>query len=258
MNSVGEKITQNEILLQSGIDNIYVIHAKKGYELHEKRINELFGSLGLKYEFITDGDPSYMTDLHLEKYFCAGVREKMSVGTLSCTLNHILSYERMVQNKDRLAIILENDPFLLGDFVTTVSKIANEAMTLNDGILVSLENSILKFPSFWQTKKGKYLYKAKCGRFAGAYLVNQQGAQNMLEYLKIKKCARIIDWWHNEMIDNKIIDMYWAHPPVSEQGSHNGKTSAMISSKKKGKMRRLRWLLQKYYKMYWLRLFKGC
>ena len=44
-----------------GIEGVYIVHAMKGYELHEARIKILFEKHGLPYEFITDGDPSTFT-----------------------------------------------------------------------------------------------------------------------------------------------------------------------------------------------------
>ena len=41
-----------------GIEGIYIVHAKEGYEIHEQRIQEIFGRLNLDYEFVTDGDIS--------------------------------------------------------------------------------------------------------------------------------------------------------------------------------------------------------
>ena len=71
-----------------------------------------------------------------------------------------------------------------------------------------------------------------------------------------QKCGKVIDWWHNDMIDRKIIKMYWAHPPLTEQGSFNGKLNSSISIRNNGQIRRFRWLFQKFYKMYILRIFR--
>jgi glycosyl transferase, family 25 len=239
-----------------GIEGIYIVHARKGYEYHEKRINKLFRETGLKFEFVTDGDPECFTPALLDKYFCQNIRELLSDGTLSCTLNHILSYEKIIKNNNRFALVFENDPFFLGDFVKKIINVANEAATLNAGFLISLENTTLKFPAFKKLQPGKLLYPANYGRCAGAYLIDLKGAENILEDLKTNKCRQVIDWWHNSLIDNDIVKMYWAHPPLTEQGSHNGFLSATISTKNKSIQRRISWLVQKYYKTYITGWFK--
>jgi len=244
------------MLKDFGIEGIYIVHAKKGYEIHEQRINEIFSKLNLEYEFVTEGDISNFNKQILQKYFCNEIENKLSQGVLSCTLNHILSYEKIVRNNNKYALVFENDPFFLGDFLKNIKRVANEANSLEPGFIISLENTTLKFPDFRKVKKGKYLYEASFGRAAGAYLIDLKAAKDILENLKTEKCCQVIDWWHNTLIDHKIIKMYWAHPAFVEQGSHNGKLSSTISSKNKSRGRRWRWKAQKFYKMYIYRWFK--
>lgn len=239
-----------------GIEGLYVIHAINGYEKHEKRINELFNSYKFDFKFITEGDQSLLNKEVLKKYFIN--EDQFHKGALSATLNHILAYEQVVKNNNKYAIIFENDPFFLGDFEKKIERIVFEieANHLN-GFIISLENTCLTFPSYWETKKGQYLYKAVTGRYAGAYMIDLHGAANILDELKHNKCHEIIDWWHNNLIKNGVINMYWAHPPLVEQGSHNGLLTGEISSKGKSYFRIFQWGLQKYYKTYIRRMFKG-
>lgn len=241
---------------QSGIEGNYIVHANQGYEYHEERINQLFKANGLSFEFVTDGDPSCFSEALLDKYFTRDIQKQLSTGILSCTLNHILSYERVVKNQNKYALIFENDPFFLGDFPEQIKKIAREADTLEPGFLISLENTTLKFPPTRDLRRGKLLYQAGYGRFAGAYLMDLKAATDILEDLKTTKCNFVIDWWHNSLIKRNIVKMYWADPPIVEQGSHNGLMSSTISSQNKNIKRRLSWLAQKYYKTYIARWFK--
>ena len=84
---------------------------------------------------------------------------------------------------------------------------------------------------------------------AGAYIIDLKGAQNILAEIKNTKCATVIDWYHNVLIDKKVINMYWAHPALVEQGSHNGHLSSTISSKPSSVKRKIAWLAQKYYNL---------
>jgi glycosyl transferase family 25 len=235
---------------------IFVVHALKGYEYHEKRIIELFGKNDLKFEFVTGGDPIHFKKEIIEKYFIADIDSALSEGVLSCTLNHILAYEKMVKNNNKFAIVFENDPFFLGNFKKKLVRMFDEITKLEKGFIISLENSTLRFPSYWQTKKNSFLYRAKAGRMAGAYLIDLEGATKILNDLKHNKCHIVIDWWHNSLIDRGVIKMYWAHPALVEQGSHNGRLNSTISSKPSNMSRRMKWLAQKYYKLYIRRLFK--
>lgn len=235
----------------------YIVHAATGYEYHEERLRKIFEDWHLPFEFVTDGDPSRFSPDLLSRYFTQGIEHHLSPGVLSCTLNHILSYEKMVANGDSYALVFENDPFFIGDFKSKITHIVDEARTLPPGLVASLENTTLEFPAFGRIRSGKYLYKAASGRCAGAYLIDRAAASAILEDLKTTKCHTVIDWWHNRMIDRNVFTMYWAHPPLTEQGSHNGLLHAGISSKSKSWQRRVSWLVQKVYKTYFLRFFRG-
>lgn len=243
------------MLSKFGIDGIYVVHAKTGYELHENRIKELFKVNNLDFQFITDGDPSLFTKDIIGKYFTDNIELELSKGVLSCTLNHIFAYEKIVKNKDKYAIIFENDPFFLSDFNKNIKRLFNEIKALEKGFIISIENTTLRFPSFWTAKKDKCLYRAKIGRTAGAYIIDFEAANRIINDLQTKKCHTVIDLWHNDLIIRNIIKMYWAHPAFVEQGSHNGKLSSTISSKPNSRCRRFKWLLQKIYKSSFKRLF---
>jgi glycosyl transferase family 25 len=179
----------------------------------------------------------------------------MSTGVLSCTLNHIYAYKNIIERGLDYAIIFENDPFFLGDFSKNIAIIEQELQHIPSGYIISLENSTLRFPSYFQTQNNQILYKAKSGRMAGAYLIDYVGAKNIIEHLESHKCNNVIDLWHNTLIEHNIITMYWAHPPFVEQGSHNGLMHSTISSKPRSIFRRISWLAQKLYKYYFRRLF---
>lgn len=244
------------MLEQIGIEGIYVVHAKNGYELHENHVNTLFKAHGLNHVFMTDGDPSLFTEELLNKYFTPTIKSKLSTGTISCTLNHILCYEEVVKNNNRYALVFENDPFFLGNFTKDISKIVQEANTLEPGFIISLENTSLRFPPYKLTHKNQLLYPATQGRCAGAYLIDKRATELILQDLKSNKCNEVIDWWHNSLIKNNVIKMYWAYPAITEQGSHNGLLSSSISSKERSVKRRIKWFIQRLYKTYFLHFIK--
>lgn len=228
---------------------IYVVHALKGYEFQEKHVANLFSQYGLDFEFVTDGDPSLTNNTILKEHFTDDIIHKASVGALSCTLNHMLAYKELIKCNQKYAIVFENDPVFLPKFHEKLAKVYTELVDLKSGFIISLENTTLRFPSKYQTKKGKVLYKAKTGRMAGAYIIDLEGAKKAINSLEHKKCSDIIDWWHNELIHSGVLDMYWAHPALVEQGSHNGLMNGTISTKSKSFFRRLSWLVHKYYKL---------
>lgn len=233
----------------------YVIHAESGYEYHGERLTKLFNKRNIPFQFITEGAPSKFSTEILSKYFVPNILQKYSKGGISCTLNHFLALEIFIKSKESYAIIFENDPFFIGDFSRKLNRILPEIKKLNSGFIISLENTTLTFPSYRQTNKNQHLYPATRGRMAGAYLIDKIGAEKILNYLNSNKCAFIIDWFHNELIEKEILKMYWAHPPLVEQGSHNGQLSSTISSKKKSTYRRISWITRKFVRQKIGRLF---
>jgi len=237
------------------LDNIYVVHGIKGYETREKILRELFDDFGFGYQFITE---SYKDSENIElikKYFTDDVQSVLAKGALYCTLVHFLIYEKFVASDYKYAIIFENDVCFLDSFSNRIQKVMEESDQLAEGFMISLENSTLRFPSWRKTSKKKFLYEADRGRCAGAYIIDKKAANDMLNHLKKHKCNKVIDWWHNDLLDKKIFRIYWAHPPLTEQGSFNGKLSSTISLRNNGSLRQLKWSFQKFYKMYVLRLF---
>ena len=233
------------------IGHIYIIHALKGYEGHQARLQEILPFTGIDFTFVTDGDPALWTEVLIDKYFDKHIKSTLRTGVLSCTLNHILSYEKMLEAGLEYGLFFENDPFFLGGiegFRPKVDSLLLEAEELEPGFIISLENTTLRFPKRSRLKKGQKLYAATQGRAAGAYIVDRVGIERMLADLKSKPCDTVIDWWHNDMIDRGVIKMYWAHPVLTEQGSHNGKLNAGISSKNASVFRQLKWKVQKAYK----------
>ncbi|MDR0505653.1 MAG: hypothetical protein LBH32_02385 [Dysgonamonadaceae bacterium] len=242
-----------------GIDHIYVVHPPFGYEWHEQRLQKILGEkLGFDYEFfeqngivLNETEYSRM----IAQYFTPDIREILPTGILDCTLRHILFYERMIERGDRFALILENDPCPMRNFPDMLAKITTEAENLPAGIFISLENTTLKFPRRKDVRRGQYLYKADFGRCAGAYILDFAAAQNIVNHLQKHRCNKVIDHWHNDMAGAGVFSIYWAHPSCVEQGSHNGRTQrGAISTKRAGILRRISWLLQKFYKQYLLRI----
>ena len=43
-----------------------------------------------------------------------------------------------------------------------------------------------------------------------------------------------IDWFHNECVENDVLDMYWSQPTITVQGSLDGSLPSLIDQKKQG------------------------
>ncbi|MDR0940608.1 MAG: glycosyltransferase family 25 protein [Bacteroidales bacterium] len=243
--------------MQMPVDAIYVVHGRTGYEEQEKHIHYwLKEQFKLPFEFVSEGDAALWSEKDLEQYFGPAIFSKLSKGQISCALNHFLCYEKMLQNNNSYALILEDDAFFCNNFVEKFNHIDQEMKSLEPSFMISLENTTLRFIPIRRVRKGKYVYEAKDGRCTGAYVIDKEAAKQMLTEAKANKCVIPIDWWHNEVSKKNLMRHYWAQPTLVEQGSHNGKMNSTLSQRHKTALIRLRWILKKWYKMYILRLLR--
>ncbi len=104
-------------------EGVFVIHALKGYQEHEIRIQKLFNDNEINFEFVTEGDTSFLNFEIINKYFVSNIKDYISEGVLSCTLNHILAYEKIAKRKLKYAIIFENDVFFLKNFFMSLKNV---------------------------------------------------------------------------------------------------------------------------------------
>jgi glycosyl transferase family 25 len=124
--------------------------------------------------------------------------------------------------------------------------------------IISYEATCLKYVPRSQRRKGQVLYEGNMLQCLGAYFVNREFSESMTRLVKERKCDRGID----TVIDNLrketgFCDLYWCHPVIAEQGSHNGRMSSALGNAVKGNLTliRVRRSLTKTYKklIYFLR-----
>jgi GR25 family glycosyltransferase involved in LPS biosynthesis len=144
---------------------------------------------------------------------------------------------------------LEDDIYFYTNFNKQIRRIEDEIKNLNiTNFIISLEDSHLKYVKGSERLKDKYIYPKTRGRTTGAYLIDITSANNILSYLKSNKCSLHIGWFHNQCSENKVIQIYWCHPPVSTQGSINGRIKSLTGNNKVGYFRIMAYNVQKIYK----------
>ena len=224
----------------------FVIHVR-GNRQRELHISSEMSRHNIKYEFILDGNMEDITEKLLEKYF-TGEMKKVSPRA-SCALKHFFVYEKMIEENIPVALVFEDDIELYDSFQNVFESSVSEARKENlENFIISYESSTQNFISNSEAVSGKYLYRKSHGRCAGAYLLNLNAAKTILQYAYHEKCGTVLDWFHNEFSDKGLLGIYWCHPPVAEQQSHNGKVFSLLDEKKQGYFYRVKFFLQKKYK----------
>ncbi len=223
----------------------YVIHVSDAYDREKHMLNQLEGK-DLDFSFITEGDKSDLNDAILNKYF----KGKMSTvsNATSCAYKHLLAYDKISKGDDDIAMIVEDDIRFYSNF-PMIKEILTEIEQRNiRNFMVSLEDSNLKYVPKSDRVKGKKIYQKNKGRLAGCYLMDKEGARNVLRYIEKEKTDLPIDWFHNVCANQNIINIFWSHPAIAVQGSLDGTIKSLIDSKKFGFFRIISFKMQRIYK----------
>src|ERR1035437_2448504 len=224
----------------------YIIHVSDAFE-REIYIKKQIANKELDCTFILDGDKKDLTTHIISDYFKEPLNSVSNVS--SCAYKHILAYEQIVNNAIEFALILEDDISFYRNFKTQFNLICAEIKSRNiRKYIISLEDSNLQYVKKSKRIQNTFLYKKPNGRMAGAYLIDNECARNILLEIKNNKCFLPIDWFHNHSSNNNLISIYWSHPALAIQGSLNGEMPSMIDNKKFGYTRILLFRIQKAYK----------
>lgn len=230
------------------VDKVYVVHVRSNKERERHMINEL-GAKDISFEFMNDGDIPDLTQALLDEYLSGEMSNKIGPEQ-SCAIKHLKIYERMIENNVARALILEDDVFLSDGFVEAANQVIQEWSQIEDAnhALINLEASALNLVPNKERVEGKFIYSAKSGRCAGAYLMSLELAKSIIEEVKKNGCHQPIDWYHNHLANQGILSHYWSHPTIVVQGSHSGQMDSLIDHKKKGLFQQLLWKAGRWYK----------
>lgn len=230
----------------------YIIHVSTDQE-REAHMRSLLEPLGFDYEFINFGDIKDLSEDIIGRYFEGEILEKKNL--MSCAFKHLYAYERILQEDQDWALVLEDDIFFTENALEVLDHIKNEIQVTGiQNAIISLENSTLERVPKAQRKHGVFIYPAPKGRCAGAYLVDKQAAQNISNYLLKRRCSLPLDWFHNKMAEDQVFSFYWSEPTIAEQGSHNGKIKSYLDKGEKTsfdqKKKRVNWAFSKFWRKF--------
>jgi glycosyl transferase family 25 len=211
--------------IPQGIDAIFVIHAACLAE-RRKLIEAQLSARRMAHEFIADYDAEAIP---------AGIRDSMirgaglSAGQQSCALKHwhahVLADER---NYERV-LVLEDDVVLAPDFSARLCEVLQEDAAIEAPHVSFLGCGGHYYVAKSELEPGRMLYRRDQGRFADSYIVNRGAIALRLWWLAQNGIAHPID--HQFEIADRATGtaMYWLEPPITEQGSHNGRFASTLS-----------------------------
>jgi GR25 family glycosyltransferase involved in LPS biosynthesis len=227
------------------VDRVYVIHVRNGAEDRAASIELQLARLGIEFEYVLDGDCDQLTPEVMARWF----RGPMATPTAesSCAFKHLTACERLVRDGRDAALVLEDDIMLPAGFVADLNRSIAELRTRSDttpGIgCISLENTGLE--TFPPPPTGQTLVRADHGRAAGAYWLARGAAERLLRRAGTDRLQEPIDHFQNRLARTGEMEMWWRHPAIAEQGSHNGMFTSLLAPGRGGPLRRLKWVARK-------------
>lgn len=246
------RIIADAMSLPINVDKVYVVHVSTDKEREEHMTAEL-NKFGIPFEFMLKGDKTDITPELIQEYFTGEEMGGMTpTAQQSCSYKHLSIYEKMLEDGVEDALIFEDDIYLSENFIEVFNNTIKELKALpqekQDKALINFENSTLQIVHPSKQVEGKHLYESSKSRCAGAYYMNKALAKAITDHRIQHKCNKIIDWYHNVLVEEIDLQHYWCHPPIVEQGSHNGKIQSLIDDKKFGPIRQITWKISRWYK----------
>jgi glycosyl transferase family 25 len=174
---------------------IYVINLKKDISKKEFMISQL-SNLNLNYEFIdavygkelNEKEVKGLTNLELT---VNSIGRGLSLGELGCALSHKSIYEKIIEKKQKYALILEDDINInsgVVDFLDNINKLPKNGELYLLGYQSDCGHKDIKTKtSIWKRKKitlNNYV-GIPCETAYGAYgyLISLKGAKKLLSHL---------------------------------------------------------------------------
>lgn len=231
-----------------GIDKIFVLHCKKGYEARGESIESQFSEHNLPFDYVLDWDLSDLTPASRQIF-----SDTFSNVQVSVCQKHFEVMRQVVLHEYKRVIIFEDDIFLFPNFRKEMERVVSESNAITHPHSIYLSNSCNKYTPRSQRRPGKILYEQDHSRAADAYILNLEVCKRRLKWLEKNKVTVPIDHLYCNMDRELGIKMYWVEDPICEQGSMNGRFPSCIDNEHTLLVQRMRWKLDKFYKMHILR-----
>ena len=226
------------------IDHIYIIHCKPFIQRYEYLTNT-FRKLNIPddyYDFVVNTHKTNLTNETISKYYTTNetirmmelkiigedkyLNPEISKGAISCGINHIMVWEKILnETSHKNILILEDDILFMENTINNLVEITMQIpkdydiISLEDGAGLKVSNYITK-----NINPDKVLYKVQDGRMrcTGAYIINRKACAKLVKLNKQRKFSLEIDmqlWLYGKL---HLLHIYWAEPNVFTQGSQRG------------------------------------
>jgi glycosyl transferase family 25 len=161
---------------------------------------------------------------------------KLSNPEIACTITHINIYKKIIDDDIPFALIFEDDEILLEGFDQSLQRVIDELNReewdichLNDAFGWNVENyKSFALSGLLKKEKNRTVYKMNCSKCTDSYLITKHAATVL--YNSIIPFCLPIDWMHNPIYKEHGLNVYWADPPITHQGSVDVYSSSLRNS----------------------------
>lgn len=221
---------------------IYIAH----YTPLKDRKNSLSAMMGnngiTNYEFV-EGEPSEkFKSLFLEKenrefywakkiknlnYNCDIKFRDLKKSEISLIYKHLDIYAKISKSDYEYALVLEDDVIFHENFLNKIDLIFNETNSNFDLIFLGNGCGLRINPSIVNPLKLCYKKSHPASKCTDSYLISKKAAKIFLDNLR--NICLPIDFELNYFMFKYDMVVYWAEPPIFEQGSQNGVFSSSLN-----------------------------
>lgn len=230
---------------------IFVLHVRNGYEARAIHVEHMMNRLGLKFEYITQGDVSDLTDVVMGRWFAPTGELGHRSGATSCAYKHLLACKKILDENLPGAVVLEDDILLRPNFTKIVERSIRE-LPPDAPAIINYEDSRLRFVPRSRRRPNHVIYIGDRDRYTGALYINAAGAKAVLDAAESRRMSVPIDIFHRRLLEAGKITYWWSHPCPATQGSFDGTFSSSLTD---SHSKALVWRIKKAYRklLYWFR-----
>jgi len=231
----------------------YVIHAKSLSERADHIRAEL-DRAGIVFEWVADFDADQITPEIDAAYFQPDAN--LTPGQKSCALKHITAMQRICERQQDVALVFEDDAFLVPDFVGRLRQVLVEAERWPRPRILHLGAATNFYTPASQLEPGRLIYEGSRVRNMEAYALGAIEARARLDWIARNRMNEPIDIAFNYGDVEMGIPFLWPEPPLAEQGSLNGVFKSSLDIKRRSQLQlRIQFAIQKFRRRYVKRWF---
>ncbi|MCB0403260.1 MAG: hypothetical protein KDD51_00640 [Bdellovibrionales bacterium] len=231
-----------------GLDGIFVIHCKKGYEARARSIEKQLSKLPAGFEYILEKDAHELTPEDTGRF-----ASSLSPGTQSVVCKHQIAHKLAYERGYERCLVLEDDALLSKNFSEKLPLVLAESRRLGEDHTVFLSSACHMYTPRSRLRKGTLLYEHDASRAADSYILTLTACKKRLEWLHSHPVHWPIDHLFNQMDRDLGLKFMWLGEPIVEQGSENGTFPSWVEGTPPAWLTALKWNAEKLYKKHILR-----